>query len=138
MLTTFNALPWWLHPALGVVLLGLLLVGRGLAGDRGGARGLLRRGAGALGRVEGWRMLLFGLTLTGLGLAWFWELRWLLFLTLAIGFVELQEASMIIRAWRASERMAATRARNVQISDSHESTRAGAARAPRCARTGRA
>ena len=97
------------------MLLGLALLWRGLAGERGGARGLLRRQASALGRAEGWRMMLVGLTVTGLGLAWFWDLRWLLLLSLAIGFVEIQEASMVIRAWRAGERNAATRPRSTPV-----------------------
>ena len=80
-----------------------------------GESGLVRRGVEMLERLEGWRLTLVGLTLTGLGAAWFWDLRWLLFLSLAIGFVEIQEASMVIRAWRAGERNAATRPRSTPV-----------------------
>jgi hypothetical protein len=109
MLEALTAGIWWLHPGLAVALLGLAVVWRGLTGDRGGERGLVRRTTTALGRAEGWRLTLVGLTLTGLGLAWLWELRWLLFLSLGIGFVEIQEASMVIRAWKAGQRKTAAR-----------------------------
>ena len=94
----------WHDVALGITLLGIGITLRGLAGEAGGERGLVRRHSTALGRAEGWRLTLVGLTIIGLGLAWFWELRWLVFLSLGIGFVEIQEASMVIRAWRAGER----------------------------------
>ena len=92
------------YAALAVVLLGIAVTLRGLAGQAGGEGGLVRRHTSALGRAEGWRLTLVGLTLLGLGLAWYWGLRWLLFLSLGIGFVEIQEASMVIRAWKDGSR----------------------------------
>lgn len=89
-----------LAAALG--LLGLMLLWRGLGGGRSGERGLLRRRAGALGRAEGWRLTVLGLALAGLGAASLWEARWLLFLALGIGFVEVLEASVVIAAWRGN------------------------------------
>lgn len=91
---------WQRYPAAVIGLLGVALFWRGLHGGPNGERGLLRRGVAMLDRLEGWRLTLLGLTLIGLGAAWFWEAYWLLFLSLGIGYVELQEASKIIQAWR--------------------------------------
>src|SRR6266508_6301332 len=89
----------WQHDLAGIiVLLGLALLWRGLRGGPSGDRGLLRRRARTLGRVEGWRLTALGLTLVGLGAASIWEARWLLFLSLGFGFVECLEASAIIAA----------------------------------------
>ena len=91
----------WLHYlGIAVMLHGIALLWRGLVGGRHGERGLARRGIPMLERLEGWRLTLVGLTLTGLGAAWYWDLRWLLVLSLGIGFAELHETTHIIRAWR--------------------------------------
>jgi len=90
-----------LHPSLAIIVVGAWLTWRGLVGEAGGERGLLRRSSSALGRAIGWRVFLVGLTLVGVGVAWFWDLRWLLFLSLGIGYVEIQEATTVIRAWKA-------------------------------------
>ena len=74
--------------ALALALLGLAVLWRGLLGGRSGKQGLLRPNAGSLGRAEGWRLTVLGLTLLGLGAAGIWDARWLLFLSLAFGFVE--------------------------------------------------
>ena len=97
----------WQHAPDGVLLLGLVLLWRGLLGGRGGKQGLLRPHAGSLGRAEGWRLTVLGVTLLGLGAAGIWDVRWLLFLSLAFGFVESLEATMVIAAWKAGERRAA-------------------------------
>jgi hypothetical protein len=94
-----------------VCCLGVAILWRGLSGGPHGKRGLLRPHAGSLGRVEGWRLTVLGLTVTGLGLAGVLEARWLVFLSLAFGFVETLEATMVIAAWRAGDRRA-TAARN--------------------------
>ena len=91
----------WLHYlGIAVIVYGVALIWRGLRGGHGGERGLLRRGVPMLERLEGWRLLLLGLTLTGLGVAWYWDLLWLLVLSLGIGYVELQESTNVIKAWR--------------------------------------
>lgn len=86
------------------VLLGLAVFGRGLLGGKGGKQGLLRPRAGSLGRAEGWRLVVLGLTLTGVGAAGIWEARWLLVLSLGFGFVEGLEATMVIATWKAGNR----------------------------------
>jgi hypothetical protein len=100
----------WLH-YLGLIVMvyGIVLFRRGLWGGRNGERGLVRRGVEMLERLEGWRLTLVGLTLTGLGAAWFWDLRWLLVLTLGIGFAELHETTHVLRAWRWDGRTSARR-----------------------------
>jgi hypothetical protein len=91
---------WMRYLGLIVMAFGLGVFWRGLAGGANGERGLVRRGVEMLDRLEGWRLTLVGLTLTGLGAAWFWDERWLLVLSLGIGFAELHETSHVIRAWR--------------------------------------
>jgi hypothetical protein len=91
---------WQPIQAGGVMLLGLLITWRGLFGGPSGGYGLLRPGTEMLGRLLGWRVFLYGLTITGVGAAWLWEAKWLLFLALGFGFVEMQEATGVIRAWR--------------------------------------
>jgi hypothetical protein len=78
-----------------------------------GRLGVLRRGIPMLDRLAGWRLLLTGVTLTGVGAALYWDLRWLLVMSLGFGFVELHEATHVMRAWRwaESEQRATTRRR---------------------------
>jgi hypothetical protein len=91
----------WLHNlGIGVMIWGLALVWRGLRGGPNGHRGLVRRGIEMVDRLEGWRLFLLGLTVTGLGAAWYWDQRWLLVLSLGFGFTELHESTHILRAWR--------------------------------------
>jgi hypothetical protein len=87
-------------PAIVLALLGVALVWRGLWGGRDGARGLLRRQTAMLGRMEGFRLTVFGLVLCGSGLAVIWQAQWLLLLSLGIGFVEILESSTLIAVWR--------------------------------------
>ena len=91
----------WRHaPAAGLAWLGLALVWRGLRGGRNGARGLLRRRAGLVGRFEGFRLTVVGPVLVGLGAAWLWQAPALLVLALGIGVVEILESSVVIAALR--------------------------------------
>lgn len=82
-------------------LLGLVCVGLGLLGGRTGEWGLLRWRATMVGRIEGFRLIVFGLMLVGLGVGWLWQAAWLLVLSLGIGLVEPQESSTIITGMRA-------------------------------------
>jgi hypothetical protein len=91
---------WGDIPAWGALLLGLAYVWRGLLGGRARDRGLLLRQIGLLERLEGFRVTVFGLVLVGAGAAILTEARWLLILSLGIGFVEICESSTLIAAWR--------------------------------------
>jgi hypothetical protein len=75
-----------------------------------GLRGLLSGKAGTLGRIEGFRRVLFGLVLVGLVAAILWQARWLVFLSLGIGFVEILESSALIAVWKWGRRNKARRA----------------------------
>jgi hypothetical protein len=79
-----------------------------LAGIAVAVRGI-RRQAPGLGRpvtdaakgaalLRAFRAVVVGLTLIGLGLAWEWQLGWLLGLTLVIGGEELLESTVVIAA----------------------------------------
>ena len=87
-------------PAIVLALLGVALIWRGLRGGRDGTRGLLRRQTAMLGRMEGFRLTVFGLSLFGIGLAVIWKAQWLLLLSLGIGFVEILESSTLIAVWK--------------------------------------
>jgi hypothetical protein len=103
--------PWERGLAAVIGLVGLLTFWRGMLGGRGGECGLVRRHISMLDRLIGWRLTLVGLTLAGIGAAWFWDLRWLLVLSLGIGFVEIHEATHILKAWRWSTSSSVSRSR---------------------------
>lgn len=92
-----------LQPVLAAVLIGsgIRQLWRGLAGTRQ-ERGLLRRSATAMQRMEGFRTATSGLVLTGIGLGWLAESKLLVLLSLGIGIVELRESTMIIDAVKAA------------------------------------
>ena len=102
---------WRYPPAAILFAYGLMMLWRGLWGGPGGARGLIRRRTGGLGRIEGWRLSVLGLAVAGLGAAWLWESRVLLFLALGIGYCEVQEATLVINAWRLGDRLGRERRR---------------------------
>jgi hypothetical protein len=89
--------------AVVVMVLGLMIVWRGLRGGRAGARALLARRTDMLSRIEGFRLTVFGLVLIGVGAAAIWRAQWLLVLALGIGFVEILESSTLIAVWRRAK-----------------------------------
>jgi hypothetical protein len=109
MMDTFVHASWLHNLGIGVMIWGLALVWRGLRGGPNGHRGLVRRGVEMIDRLEGWRLFLLGLTLTGLGAAWYWDQRWLLVLSLGFGFTELHESTHVLRAWRSLARQPVSR-----------------------------
>jgi hypothetical protein len=74
-----------------------------------GLRGVLSGKAGMLGRIEGFRLVVFGLVLAGLASAMLWQARWLVLLSLGIGFVEILESSALIAVWKWDRRHEARR-----------------------------
>ena len=79
---------------------GLALVWRGLLGQRDGEPALLRRRVDMLHRMEGFRLTVFGLALIGIAVAAILQAKWLLLLSLGIGFVEILESSTLIAVWK--------------------------------------
>ena len=97
--------PLWMNPiAFVVIALGLMLVWRGLHGGHNGDRALLGQRIDMLNRIEGFRLMVFGLVLISVGVAVIWQAQWLLLLALGIGFVEILESSALIAVWRWSRR----------------------------------
>jgi hypothetical protein len=102
--------PLWASPiAIPVIAIGLMLVWRGLRGGRDGGRALLGQRIDMLHRIEGFRLMVFGLVLIGVGAAVIWRAQWLLLLALGIGFVEILESSTLIAVWRSNHRHDAAR-----------------------------
>ena len=56
----------------------------------------------ALTFVQGFRIMIMGLCVAGLGAGWLWDSKWLLGLSLIIGAEELLESSVIIKALKES------------------------------------
>ena len=110
-MTAFTPLdPLWVSPiAVAVIALGLMLVWRGLRGDRAGGHALLGRRIEMLHRIEGFRLMVFGLVLIGVGAAVIWQAHWLLLLALGIGFVEILESSTLIAVWKSNHLHAGAR-----------------------------
>jgi hypothetical protein len=110
-MTTFSQLdPLWARPiAVAVIALGLILVWRGLGGGRAGGSALLGQRIDMLHRIEGFRLMVFGLVLIGVGAAVIWRAQWLLLLALGIGFVEILESSTLIAVWKSNHRDAGGR-----------------------------
>lgn len=99
-LFSFIPEPWLDVVAVALLLAGLVNIWRGLLGGPERARGLLLRKIGMLERMEGFRLMVFGLVLLGLGAAIVWQAEWLVWLALGIGFVEILESSTLIAVWR--------------------------------------
>lgn len=104
-------LVWPYGVAALLMLLGITTTWRGLIGGMNSGRGLLRRPSGAVQLMEGWQLTIVGLSLIGCGVGWVWEIRWLFFLSLGIGVVEVQEAGRILNALRWNGGAATTEAR---------------------------
>jgi hypothetical protein len=94
------ATPWIEAVAIAFLIAGVVQFWRGLHGGAERARGLLLPDIGMLERMEGFRLMVFGLVLLGVGAAVLWNLPWLFYLALGIGFVEILESSTLIAVWR--------------------------------------
>lgn len=105
---TFDPI-WARMMAAALAVIGLQLVWRGLRGGPAGERALLLRRTPMLGRIEGFRLTVFGLVLLGIAAAIAWGAQWLLWLALGIGFVEILESSTLIAVWRRGRRMGESR-----------------------------
>ena len=103
---TLIELAWRVYPISALIVLGIGLALWGLLMELDGLRGALRGESGKLLTwIQGFRLSIIGLALTGLGVAWAWHLTWLLVLTLAIGGEETLESSIVIFALRRGRRL---------------------------------
>ncbi len=103
---TLNELSWRVYPISALIALGIGLALWGLLMELNGLRGALRGDSGKLLLwIQGFRLSIIGLALAGLGVAWAWQLTWLLVLTLAIGGEETLESSIVIFALRRGRRL---------------------------------
>ena len=103
---TLIELPWRVYPISALIVLGIGLALWGLLMGLNGLGGALRGDSGKLLTwIQGFRLSIIGLALTGLGVAWAWHLTWLLVLTLAIGGEETLESSIVIFALRRGRRL---------------------------------
>ena len=99
-------LNWRVYPISALTALGIGLTFWGLLMLVNGLRGALRGETGkVLPWIQGFRLSIIGLALTGVGVAWAWHLTWLLVLTFAIGGEETLESSIVIFALRRGGRL---------------------------------
>lgn len=105
-MTALVYLSWRIYPALALLALGLWLAARGALRLRAAFPRPRAASMQPLGWMTGFRLLLFGLALAGVGAAWLWQIQWLLLLSLAIGGEETLESSIAISALRAQQRAA--------------------------------
>lgn len=87
---------WGRALALAAIVWGLTAIWHGLLGGCG----LARRNVRMLQRMEGFRRVVVGLVLVGLGGAVLAQASWLLWLALGVGFVEILESSTLIAVWK--------------------------------------
>ena len=110
-------LSWRLYIALPLMVLGTALA---VLGIKRGANGLICALRGDLAQLvtlmEGFRLAIVGLALTGIGAAWAWNLTWLLALSLVIGAGEMLESSIDIFALRRWSRFELKRISNYENS----------------------
>jgi hypothetical protein len=90
---------WRAYPAAALAVAGFVLLGKGLWFGFAGSRGLLRD-RDALGWMRGFRLAVVGLCLTGIAVAWVWQVLWLFVAAAAIMGEELLETSVIIETMK--------------------------------------
>jgi hypothetical protein len=99
-------LSWRLYLALPLMVLGAALA---VWGIKRGVHGLIcaLRGDSAqlVTLMEGFRLAIVGLVVTGIGAAWAWHIPWLLVLSLVMGAGEMLESSIDIFALRRWARL---------------------------------
>ena len=106
---TLIGLSWRGWPAAALLLAGALISLHAIfAARRAPAPGAAHAGSGWIWRF---RRLMLGLTLAGLGAAWWWHLGGLLAFTLVVGGEELFESSLVLGALRAGAGREAAKAR---------------------------
>jgi hypothetical protein len=104
-------LSWRLYVALPLMVLGTALAAWGIKRGLNGLICALRGDSARLVTLmEGFRLAIVGLALTGVGAAWTWHLPWLLALSLVIGAGETLESSIDIFALRRWSRLELERA----------------------------
>jgi hypothetical protein len=91
-------LSWRAYPAAALMALGLLLTVRAVRTCHAAWRRPLSQSMRPLGWMQGFRLTMIGLALIGVGAAWWWQIGWLLALSLAIGGEETLESSIVISA----------------------------------------
>jgi hypothetical protein len=93
-----------LYLGIALIVLGFGVSWHGLRGGPKRKLGLLRSRAGSIHRIEGWRRLIVGLVLIGLGIASAKESRFFFFLSVAFGFVEYLESSAVLAVMKRDPR----------------------------------
>lgn len=96
---------WRAYPSSAVLAAGMLLAARGVRTEIAGWRehdafDPMR----ALLFVQGFRMAVIGLTLTGVGAAWLWQVEWLFWLSVIVMGEETFETTLVIGGLRYGQK----------------------------------
>jgi hypothetical protein len=89
---------WRIYPALTLMAAGAAVAVPGIVRGWSGIMQPLGRPAKVLSIYRGFRRMIIGLALAGMGAAWAWQADWLLALSLIIGAGELFESTIDIWA----------------------------------------
>jgi hypothetical protein len=92
----FFDFPWRHGPALGLIVVGILVTVRGV----GSMPNPLGPTVDLMAWLRGFRRTVVGLALAVVGLAWLCQLPWLLAIALGVGLQELRESSSYITTLR--------------------------------------
>ena len=90
---TLIDLSWRAYPASALMAVGIALVVTGAKKARAGLSSPGGGPANMLAFVKGFRIAVFGVALAGFGVAWQWQLTWVLVLSLVFGGEELLEST---------------------------------------------
>jgi hypothetical protein len=91
-MNAFFALPWRHIPALVLVVLGGVMLVHAIRSMPNPTR----PGLDIMAWLRGFRRAIVGFTIATIGLAWFYQLPWLLAIALGIGLQEIRESSSYI------------------------------------------
>jgi hypothetical protein len=100
---TLMALPWRLYPAAVFMIAGTTLVGYGIWRDATALALPVSNPAKGTALVRAFRIAILGLCVASIGLAWLWQIGWLIVLAACVAGEELLETSVVMAAIRTGE-----------------------------------
>lgn len=85
-----------MYPAATLMLAGVLIASRGVRTEVRGHTMPLREPGKVLTIVRGFRLILIGLAVAGIGAAWAWHVGWLAIRAIVVGAEETSESTLVV------------------------------------------